>query len=434
MKTKIVVAGAGALALVLGVYAYHQPIVKTVTGLFGGTQETAANQSAGNSGSRGRRGRGGGAVPVTLAVVAQRPAPEKLLAIGTVQPVATVSVKARVDGQLDKAFFEEGQRVSKGQKLFRIDPRPFEVALRQAEANLARDRAQLEKTKADFARYRQLLAKGYTSQQQYESVKAGNAAQEAIVRADQAAVEAARLQLDYTTIYAPIDGRTGNLLVSVGNLIKANDSNPLVTITQMKPIYVAFSVPEKYLSDIRTLMAGKAVTVEARLAGDSSHVHDGTLNFINNVVDVATGTIQLKATFPNTDEALTPGAFVNVELTIKERPDAIVIPTPALQVGQKGNFVFVARSDNTVEMRLVTVDSSDENITVVKSGLKPGEKVVTDGQLQLIPGSKIRPRPTKPDKGSVSNGAVSAPAGDQTAAAAHRSDKHRKGKPHGDGS
>lgn len=437
MNTKIVVSGAAALALLLGGYAYHDPIAKTVTGLFKGKQTTATNSdTGGRSGrsSRGRRGRSGRTEPVTLATVVQRAAPEKLLAIGTVQPVATVAVKARVDGQLDQAFFQEGQPVTKGQKLFRLDPRPFEVALRQAQANLARDRAQLEKTKSDFARYGQLLTKGYTSQQQFETVKANNAAQEAIVRADQAAVEAARLQLDYTTIYAPIDGRTGNLLVSVGNLVKANDSNPLVTITQMKPIYVAFSVPERHLGEIRALMAGGTpVPVEVHLAGDTSHVHTGTLSFINNTVDAATGTIQLKATFPNANESLTPGAFVNVALTVKERPDAIVIPSPAVQVGQKGNFVFVAKSNNTVEMRPITIEDSNENFTVVKSGLKPGEKVVTDGQLQLVPGSHIRPRTSGATGGNGNDGAVSAPATAKTARVSSGSGKHRKHKGRGDG-
>ncbi len=426
MNTKIVVSGVAALALLLGVYAYHAPITRTVTGLFKGKQQTATN----GSGSSSRRKRGSSTVPVTVALVEQRSAPQELLAIGTVQPVATVSIKARVDGQIDKAFFEEGQPVTKGQKLFRIDPRPFEVALRQAQANLARDRAQAGMAKSDLARYSELLKKGYASQQKYEAVKASDAALAATIRADEAAVEAARLQLDYTTIYAPINGRTGNLLVSVGNLVKANDANPLVTITQMKPIYVAFSVPERHLAEIRGLMAGKPVEVEAHFPSDTHHVHKGTLSFVNNAVDVTTGTIQLKATFPNEQETLTPGAFVNVALTIKERPDAIVIPTPALQAGQKGNFVFVAKDNNTVEMRPVTVEDSNETFTVVASGLKVGEKVVTDGQLQLVPGSHIRPRGTG-DNGS--NGSVAAPAATGTASASEGAGKRRKRDAQGGG-
>jgi multidrug efflux system membrane fusion protein len=393
MNVKLIVSGAVTLGLVLAGYTYRDPIVKTVTGLFKGKDQAQSASSRSGGARKGRKGRsGGGTVSVSLATVEQRPAPLQLHAIGSVQALATVAIKARVDGQLIEAFFAEGDRVKKGQKLFRIDPRPFNVSLRQAEANLARDRAQFVKTKTDLARYGELVSMGYASQQKYEEVKAANAAAGAVLAADQAAVDQAKLQLEYTTIIAPIDGRTGNLLISVGNLVKANDANPLVTLTQLRPVYVSFSVPEQHLQTLRALITNQKVPVEARLSGENSMTHNGTLNFINNMVDVGTGTIQLKAIFPNPDESLTPGAFVNLSLTLKERPDAIVVPSAAIQVGQKGHFVFVAKENNTVEMRPVTITDTYVTYTVIAAGLKAGEKVVIDGQLNLVPGSRIRER------------------------------------------
>ena len=397
MNQKIVASGVIALGLVIAGFAYREPITSSVTGLFTGENPQQA-KSGGDSGGGGRRGgrrrgrRGGGAVSVTLAKVENRNMPLQLIAIGTAQARATVAVKARVDGQLNEAFFEEGQQVKKGQKLFRIDPRPFQVTLRQAQANLARDRAQYAKTKSELARYSKLVTMGHTSRQKYEEVSATSAAMGSVVTAAQAAVDQAKLQLEFTTITAPIDGRTGSLLVSVGNLIKANDSNPLVTLAQIRPIYVVFSVPEKHLPTLRGLMAKKQVGVEAMLDGNPPQRQKGVLTFVNNLVDAGTGTIRLKASFPNENEALSPGAFVNVALTLQERPNATVIPSSALQVGQKGPFVFVAKDNNKVEMRPITVAESAIKFTVVTSGLKVGENVVTDGQLQLVPGASIRPR------------------------------------------
>ena len=396
MNLKVVTAGVAALGLVLGAYAYRETLMSSAVALFKGKQETAsAAPRDGNSGSgarKGRRGSGGGAVSVTVATVEMRPTPQWLTAIGAAQALATVGVKARVDGQLDRAFFEEGQIVKKGETLFQIDPRPFQVELRQAEANLARDRALHEKTKSDLARYKELVDMGYASQQKYEDVKAANAAAGAVLAADAAAVDQAKLQLEYTSIKAPIDGRTGSLLVSVGNLVKANDTNPLVVLTQLKPIYVTFSVPEQYLLPLKALMAARQVKVDATVGGDSALKHEGILTFINNTVDAATGTIQLKATFPNEDEALTPGAFVNLSLTIRERPEAILIPTGALQIGQNGSFVWVVGDDNKVSVRPIKVEETTQTYSVISAGLKPGESVVTDGQLNLVPGASVRPR------------------------------------------
>jgi multidrug efflux system membrane fusion protein len=396
MNVKVAAAGVAALGLVLGAYAYHEPLTRSVTGLFKGKQETVSvvprDNNAGRAARKGRRGGGGGAVSVTVATVEVRSAPQLLNAIGTAQAVATVGVKARVDGQLYQAFFEEGQVVKKGETLFQIDPRPFQVELRQAEANLARDRALYEKTKAELGRYKELVDMGYASQQKYEDVKAANAASAAVLAADAAAVDQAKLQLEYTSIKAPIDGRTGSLLVSVGNLVKANDTNPLVVLTQLKPIYITFSVPEQYLLPLKALMATRQVQVDTTIGGDSALKHQGILTFINNTVDVATGTIQLKATFPNDDEALTPGAFVNLSLTIRERPEAILVPTAALQVGQSGSFVWVVGDDDKVSVRPIKVEETTQSYSVISAGLKPGERVVTDGQLNLVPGATVRPR------------------------------------------
>lgn len=411
MNIKVVVSGLAALALVLGAYAYREPLTKTIGGLFQGKQQTAsggaqngaASTGAGNAAGGGRKGRkgAGGAVSVSIGTVEMRALPQMLGAIGSVQPIATVGIKARVDGQLNRSFFEEGQMVKKGQRLFQIDPRPFEVTLRQTQANLARDRAQFDKTTSDLARYQELVDMGYASRQKYEEVRASNAAARAVIAADEAAVDQARLQLNYTNIASPINGRTGSLLVSVGNLVKANDTNPLVTITQVKPIYVTFSVPERYLLQLKALMAEKEVPVEAAITGEGAKSQMGKLTFVNNAVDLTTGTIQLKATFANDDENLTAGAFVNLSLVIRDRPNAIVIPTPALQAGQSGSFVWIVRDDNTVEVRPITVEETTQNFTVVAAGLKGGEKVVTDGQLNLVPGARIRTRAAGETEGAA---------------------------------
>ncbi len=402
MNVKILASGMIALGLVIAGFTYREPVTNSVAGLFAEKKPEQANSGSDRRRGGGRRGRrGDGNVSVTLASVESRDMPLQLTAIGTVQAMATVAIKARVDGQLIEAFFEEGQRVKKGQKLFRIDPRPFQVTLRQAEANLARDRAQHAKTKHDLARYNKLMALGHASRQKYEEVSTASAAMASVVIAGQAAVDQARLQLGFTTITAPIDGRTGSLLVSVGNLVKANDTQPLVNITQIRPINVVFSVPERHMLPLRRLMAKKQVAVEAILDEDAPLRQKGVLTFINNMVDAGTGTIQLKARFPNENEVLSPGAFVNVTLNLRERPNAIVIPTSALQVGQNGPFVFIAKKNNKVEMRPIAVAESASKYTVVTSGLKTGEKVVTDGQLQLVPGASIRPRKPQDDNESA---------------------------------
>jgi multidrug efflux system membrane fusion protein len=330
--------------------------------------------------------------PVVVAEASQRTVPVRLSTIGTAQARSTVSIKSRVDGQLLEAHFQEGQTVRKDDLLFRIDPRPFAAQLRQAEANLARDQAQLERVRADLKRYGELAEKGYSSRQKYEEALATANALDATIRADAAAIDFAKLQLDYTSIHSPITGRTGSLLVNPGNLVKANDTAALVVIVETQPIYVSFALPEAHLSEIKRRMAAGKLTVEVSIPQDAAPPPTGEVFFVNNAVDVATGTIGLKAVLENKDDRLTHGQFVNVNVTMSTLRDAVVVPSQAIQTGQKGTFVFVVKPDSIVEQRSVTVGVSVDGVTVVQDGLKAGEKVVTEGQLRLAPGVKVAPK------------------------------------------
>mgnify|MGYP001573951258 CR=1 FL=1 len=328
-------------------------------------------------------------VPVTAGTVIQKTVPVQVRAIGNVETYSTISVKSQIDGQLIRVHFKEGQDVKKGDILFTIDPRPYEAALKQAEANLAKDSAQLENARVEVSRYVELVKKGYVAQEQYDQIRTNAAALEATVNADKALVENARLQLRYCFIYSPITGRTGNLMANQGNLIKANADNPMVTINQIQPIYVTFSVPEQYLSEIKKYMAGSKVKVEVYVTRDEDHPEEGVLTFIDNAVDMTTGTIKLKGTFANKEKRLWPGQFVNLILTLTTQPNAVVVPSQAIQTGQIGDYVFVIKSDLTVESRPVIIARTLDGETVVEKGLQPGDKVVTDGQLRLIPGAKV---------------------------------------------
>lgn len=332
---------------------------------------------------------GGAGAPVLIATAATRTVPVELDAIGTVQARSTVAIKSRVDGQLIEAAVAEGQPVKKGDILFRLDARPFEAQLRQAEAGVARDQANLAKAEADLARYQSLSEKGYSSQQKYEEAMAVKNALNATIRAGEAMIEIARLNLEYSTIRAPVDGRTGSLLAHSGNLVEANDE-PMLIITETRPIHVAFSVPEKYLTGIKRRLAAGRVAVAITIP-DSPTV-TAELYFINNAVDTSTGTIQLKAIYDNLEEALTPGQFVQVRIELDALKDAVVVPTQSVQNGQKGQFVFVMRPDQTVELRAVEIGPSQAGVTVVREGLQPGEVVVTEGQLRLFPGAKVAPK------------------------------------------
>jgi multidrug efflux system membrane fusion protein len=359
------------------------------------------------------------AVPVSVAEVTERTVPLQVAAVGNVQAYTTVSVKSQVAGEIQQVHFREGRDVKRGDLLLTIDPRPFEAALRQAEAalgqrqaevaqaraNLARDLAQQEWAQTQARRYQELLAKELIAREQYEQLRTNMAATEATVRADhaaeqntqaavaagQAAVDTARLQLSYTRIHAPIDGRTGNLLVQRGNVIKANEDNPLVVIAQVHPINVSFAVPERHLADIKRFQAAAALKVDVRAPNQANA--SGSLTFVNNTVDVSTGTIQLKATFANTDNALWPGQFVEAVLTLSSQT-AVVVPSQAIQRGQQGPYVFVVKPDLRVEARKVEPGHRLERDTVV-TGLKIGERVVTDGQLRLIPDAKVEIKAAK---------------------------------------
>jgi len=389
--------------------------------------------------------------PVTVVPVVQKIVPLQLRVIGNVQAYSTVSVKSRVAGQLMRVYFKEGQDVKTGELLFTIDPRPLEAVLKQAEANLERDVAQVKEAEADLAknialvkqaesnlekdtaqainaeveakRYEFLIEKKVVAKQQYDqfrtnaealdasvradkatmesakaAVRASQAAietAEATVHADRAVVENARIQLGYCSIRSPMDGRTGSLIVQEGNMIKENDAI-MVVINKITPLYVAFSVPEQYLAEIKKYMAGGKLKVEAIIPNDGAPPEEGIISFVDNTVDTATGTIRLKGTFANKEKRLWPGQFVRVVLTLAEEPNALVVPSQAIQTGQEGQYIFVVKSDFTVESRPVVLGLTLNNETVIQKGLNPGENVVTDGQLHLYPGAKVEIKASTP--------------------------------------
>jgi multidrug efflux system membrane fusion protein len=348
-------------------------------------------------------------VPVTVADVVARDVPLQIRAIGNVQALASVSVLSMINGEVLKVHFAEGQEVPAGAHLFTIDPRQLQAALlqaqatlaqhqamvKQAEAILAKDTAELENAKVEERRYKKLLEGDFVAREQYDqiltkerslsaTISADRAAIEtakALVQADEAAVENVRVQLSYTEIRAPIGGRTGNLLLNRGNVVKANDvGNPM----------------EAQLAEVKRHRAAGDLPVEARVAGAAGGVARGKVTFINNTVDPSTGTIQIKATFDNDDNALWPGQFVNVALILARQPGALVVPAQAVQSGQKGQYVFVVKTDQTVEARPVVPGPSDGSDVVITSGLRAGERVVTDGQLRLVPGTRVAVKPAAP--------------------------------------
>ena len=382
------------LVLVLGGFAGFQQfkswsLNKPQAKSEGGPEERSADraQQGRSAGGRSRE-----AVPVLVATATQKTMPLQIRAVGNVEPYSTVSVKSQVTGLLNQAHFKEGQDVKKGQLLFTIDPRPFEAALKQAEANSARDNAQLQNAREQARRYDELVKKQYVSREQYDQIRTNADALEAVAEADKAAVENARVQLSYCYIYSPIDGQAGTLLVYEGNLVRVNDANPLVIINQIMPIYVTFSVPEQNLADIRRHMAAGTLKVDARFPADEGRPEAGGLGFIDNAVDRTTGTIKLKAEFKNTDRRLWPGQFINVALTLRTQSDAVVVPSEAVQVGQDGQHVFVIKPDKSVEVRPVVVARTDEGEAVIAQGLQAGEQIVKEGQFLLGPGSRVEIR------------------------------------------
>jgi multidrug efflux system membrane fusion protein len=328
------------------------------------------------------------AVPILAAKVVQKTVSDTIRAIGRVEAFSTVDVKAQINGQVMQVHFLQGQDVKQGDLLFTIDPRPFEAALQQAQANLAKDRAQYREAAADEHRYSVLLKENVGSRQQYDQVEATAAALSASMQADEAAVQTARLNLEYCEIRAPIDGRTGDLLVHAGNLVKPDADTAMVVINQVHPVYVDFAIPEQKLPAVREFMADRKLAVQVSLP-EQQGVESGDLTFVDNTVDAKTGTINLKGQFANTNGRLWPGEYVNATLILHDHPGAILVPSQAVQTGQQGSFVFVVQPAMKVELRPIVVGETIDNQTVVNSGLKAGETVVTDGQLRLIPGATV---------------------------------------------
>lgn len=372
----------------------------------------------------GRPG-GMGPVPVQTAMSFRKDVPVELIAIGNVEPIASVAIKAQVTGELIDVSFTEGQDVKKGDLLFTIQPRLYATQLAQAEAALARDRAQAANAKRELNRQVELSGKGVASREELDRSRAQADALDATVRADEAQVLIAQTQLGYTTIESPIDGRTGSIRVRPGNLIRNTSDDPLTTVSQLAPIYVAFSVPEQHLPEIRRGLEARNMEVTARNPRTGKDLGVGKLTFIENTVDIATGTVLLKATFPNDDRALWPGAFVGVILRLDTERERTMVPAAAVTVGQRGSQVYVVKADETVELRPVQTGRSIAQETVILEGMQPGERVVINGQSRLIPGSKIvekkssepakpaKEKPSAPEKSDDSKPVSSAGGGAQ---------------------
>jgi len=345
-----------------------------------------------DSGAReGRKGaKGPPAVPVTVALVAQETVPIELRAIGNVEAYSTVALKARVDGQIVEVNFREGAPVKKGEILFRIDPRPYEAALRQAEANALRDVSARNQARSQDRRYEDLLEKNFVSKEAYAQIRTNAETAEAVAKASQAALENARLNLEYCTIRSPLDGYVGKALLQAGNLVKANDVSPLVVINQVRPIYVNFALPEQNLPEVRRFQGLSKLAVEALSSDPQQPSTQGQLIFIDNAVDPSTGTIRLRAQFGNADAALWPGQFVNVSVRLYEQADALIVPAQAVQTGPEGQYVYVVGDDLLADLRRIKVQRIDGERAIVASGLAKGDRVVTRGQLRLGPKTKVQ--------------------------------------------
>lgn len=329
-------------------------------------------------------------IPVKTAFAVQKDVPEEISAIGTVEAFSVVNITSRVDGQVMKIHIREGQDVLQGQALIDIDDRPYRTMLEAARSNLEQDRVKLQKAKKDAQRYADLLLKDYVTKSQAEQALADAESLAAAVRGDEAEVESAALSLSYCRIVSPVKGRTGAILINEGNLVKSDDNTkPLVVVHQVEPVYVRFSVPEQRLPEIRRLITDHDLTVLACPPENKHQIRAGRLSFTDNAIDPDTGTISLKAVFDNKDKSLWPGQFVNVTLMLGMRSQAVVVPSAAILTGQQGNFIFVVKTDRTVEPRNVTPGPQLNSETVMEEGILPGEQVVIDGQLRLVPGAKI---------------------------------------------
>ena len=337
-------------------------------------------------------------VAVAVATVTQATVPFRLEAVGTVEAFASVAVKSRVNGRIVALPFDEGKAAKQGAVLFRLDPRPFEAALQQAEANALRDEAARDHAIAQDKRYKEMLAKNFVATDFYAQVHARARAAAAEAKASRAALEIARLDLEYCTITSPIDGFTGRALLQIGNEVKANDEKPLLVINQVQPIHIGFAVPEQQLDTVRAFHAKSPLQVTVHASNSVEPIAEGKLEFIDNAVDTATGMIRMRAQFDNTNLALWPGQFVAVSITLFQRDSALLIPSRAIQNGQAGQFVYVVKPDRTVAMRPVEVSQTAGDLAVITKGLALGETVTTRGMLRLFPGAiiEVLPEATSP--------------------------------------
>ena len=391
---------------------------------------------------------------VEMAAATQMDVPVQIKSIGNIEPLSTISVRSQIEGTLQAVRFTPGQEVNKGDLLFVIDPRPLQAALSQAEANLAkamaavsqgknvvaRDQATATNSRTILKRDTQLVEAGVISREEYDNAVAKAQADEATVRADQSSVATleaaakaeqaivnnAKVQLGYTSIRAPLGGKTGNLVTTAGNLIRANDTTPMVTITQAAPVYATFTVPEQDLLRIRQYANSGDFKTEVSIPGDEANApQQGKLSLVDNTVDTTTGTIRLKATLANSDRKLYPGLFVNVVLTLGLQREAIVVPSQAVQIGQDNSYIYVVKPDMTAEVRIVKTGTNANNMTVIEEGIKPGEQVVTDGQLKLVPGATVQAKTAQPKSGQQSAGSGNRSAGNTNPGANPAADSNR---------
>lgn len=354
------------------------------------------------------------AVPVVVSTVEQRDIPVQISAIGNVEAYQTVQIRSQVNGQIENIFFKEGDDVKKGQLLFQLDKRPFQADLDRALGTLQHDQAQAANSRAQSERYTALETQGVISREVAEQVRTQATADASAVAADKAAVEAARVQLQYTDIAAPIDARTGALLINKGNLVKANDTPFMVQLNQITPIYVTYTIPEIKLSEVRKFSTARRLKVFAYVKGQRVNAAEGELTFIDNGVDMQTGTVKLKATFRNQNRRLWPGEFVDVVMELSIHKNAIVVPTKAIQSGQQGDYVYVVTSDNKAESRAVQPVGTYLNLTLVSTGLKAGEHVIVDGVVRVAPNAPVLVQQTVPiDAVGAPEAGAGAAGGDQ---------------------
>lgn len=337
-------------------------------------------------------------VPVKVALAQQKDMPVQVKAIGTIEAYTSVAIKSQVSGQIARIHFTEGSDVEKGALLVSIDPEPFQATVSQWEATLAKDQAQARYARDQADRYAGLLKDGIVTRDQYDSLQSNAESLAATLAADRAAVKNARIQLGYCSIRSPISGRTGTVALQPGNLVKANDL-AIVTVNQLSPIYVTFSLPEKRLAEIKRAMAAGQLKIEAVIPNEPGSSEAGTISFLDNAVNPATGTIKLKGVFANRSRKLWPGQYTDVLVTLASRQNAVVVPTQAIQTSQQGEFVYVVKQDNSVEMRPVTAAVANGAEAVIEKGLAAGETVVTDGQLRLTPGAVVESKDKPAEKG-----------------------------------